>query len=114
MEIQLNIGLGNNPFTYEKASVIAQEILTAAGCSAIESRKDDGVYVHQEEDNVVMRFEFTDEFEWLQRKVKAIANIMNQECIAMYVPYMEGGMLLFQHEWSGEKYPFDIKYFKKF
>jgi hypothetical protein len=114
MEIQLNIGLGNNPFAYEQASVMVQAILSASGGTDIKSRKDDGVYNGEHEENVVMKFDFSGEYLVLRSKIKAIANIMNQECIAVYIPETETGSLCFQHGWQWEGYPFNLKFFKQF
>jgi hypothetical protein len=114
MEIQLNIGLGNNPFAYEQASVMVQAILSASGGTDIKSRKDDGVYNGEHEENIVISFDWTGDWFPLKSKIQAIANIMEQECIAVYIPEMADGLLCFQHGWEGEKYNFNLKFFKQF
>lgn len=117
MELQLNIGLGNNPFNYEQASDLATKILSAHGCYNIQSRKDDGVYIQQEEDNVVMKFNYEGEYEWMYNKLSALSLLMNQECIAWYIPnfpFGNEGVLVYSNTYQGQKNTFNIKFFKQF
>lgn len=117
MELQINIGLGNNPFNYEQASALATAVLSAHGCFNIESRKDEGVYIQQEEDNVVMKFNYEGEYEWMYNKLAALSLLMNQDCIAWHIPkfpFGNEGVLVYSNTYGGEKYTFDLKYFKKF
>jgi hypothetical protein len=114
MNLQLNIGLGNNPYSYSEVVSLVTTALTHGGCSNVECRQSAGKYVEQAEDNVIVSFEYSDEWEWLTRRIKALSTLMNQECIAVYIPNWITGDLLYPDHFTGERYTFDIQYFEKY
>lgn len=115
MRLELNIGLGNNPYNYEQALALILPALEHGGCSNIEYRQSAGEYQGTgAEQNIIMRFNYSDEYEWLTRRIKALSTLMNQECIALYIPEWEQGDLLYPDYWAGERYNFSLIYFERF
>lgn len=115
MKLELNIGLGNNPYNYEQALALILPALEHAGCSNIEYRQSAGEYQGTgAEQNIVMKFKCTGDYMSLTNRIKALSTLMEQECIALYNVWYNEGVLLYPSHWMAEKYEFDMKYFERF
>ena len=115
MKVELNIGLGNNPFDASSAAMLAANVLTKNGATGLAFRTSQGAYVEQPEPNVIMAFEWSiDSNKSFQDLLEALAVIMNQECIAFYVPAWKDGGLTYRTGWDGDRQDFMLEYFERF
>ena len=121
MKVELNIGLGNNPFDGSAAALLTFNVLTKHGASNTAFRLSKGKYVGSGEDNVIAIFDWDINHDGLwqfnkvgfQTLLEALATIMTQECIAFYVQDWSDGGLTFAPEHDGERYDFDLQYFER-
>jgi hypothetical protein len=119
MKVELNIGLGNNPFDASSAAMLAANVLTKNGATDLVFRTSQGTYEEQAEPNVIMKFEWDVEgaktFHGMsfQDLLEALAVIMTQECIAFYVQEWKDGGLTYRTGFEGERYDFDLQYFER-
>jgi hypothetical protein len=115
MKVELNIGLGNNPFDASSAAMLAANVLTKNGATELVFRTSQGTYEQQAEPNVIMKFEWdVDGAISFQDLLEALAVIMTQECIAFYVPSWSDGGLTYRTGWDGERLDFMLEYFERF
>lgn len=116
MKVELNIGLGNNPFDASGAAMLAANVLTKNGATDLVFRTSQGTYVEQPEPNVIMQFEWNvdDGAIAFQDLLEALAVIMTQECIAFYVPSWKDGGLTYRTGWDGDRLDFMLEYFERF
>lgn len=113
MKVELNIGLGNNPFDASSAAMLTSNILSKHSATDIAFRESKGVYTGKDEDNIVMQFDWYGDKKSLTELLEALCVIMTQECIASYVPSWEEGQLSFSPLYEGERYEFDMQYFER-
>lgn len=45
-------------------------------------------------------------------EIQNLPNVLNQDSIAMYIPFPAIGNIFFNKDYTGERYKFDIKYFR--
>jgi hypothetical protein len=120
MKVELNIGLGNNPFDASGAAMLAANVLTKNGATELVFRTSQGTYEEQAEPNVIMKFEWDVEgakaFHAMsfQDLLEALAVIMTQECIAFYVQEWSDGGLTYRTGWDGDRLDFSLEYFERF
>jgi hypothetical protein len=116
--VTINIGLNNNPFTAQEIAQNFQELYTNRG-AIIETFEALGEYVENPEPTLVIKIS-TDlaSFIWWKSEVKDFTIIYTQECIPVRVEHTDvNGFqttkqdLIFNPEYSGERYEFDPKYF---
>ena len=116
--VTINIGLNNNPFTAQEIAQNFQELYTNRG-AIIETFEALGEYVDNPEPTLVIKIS-TDlaSFIWWKSEVKDFTIIYTQECIPVRVEHTDSDgfkttkqALIFNPEYSGERYEFDPKYF---
>lgn len=115
MKVELNIGLNNNPFDLSKALSLTVATLSDHGATGFGSRLAMGKFNDSDEPTLVMALDWpATSTASLQSLIEALSTIMNQQCIAVYLPEADQGFLEYAHLWDGEKYTFDMKYFIRF
>jgi hypothetical protein len=116
--VTINIGLNNNPFTAQEIAQNFQELYTNRG-AIVETFEALGEYVDNPEPTLVIKIS-TDlaSFIWWKSEVKDFTIIYTQECIPVRVEHTDANgfkttkqALIFNPEYSGERYEFDLKYF---
>lgn len=116
--VTLNIGLNNNPFTAQEIAQDFQELYTNRG-AIVETFEALGEYVENPEPTLVIKIS-TDlaSFIYWKAEVKEFTIIYTQECIPVQVEHTDTNgfqttkqALIFNPEYSGERYEFDPKYF---
>ena len=116
--VTINIGLNNNPFTAQEIAQNFQELYTNRG-AIVETFEALGEYVDNPEPTLVIKIS-TDlaSFIYWKAEVKEFTIIYTQECIPVQVEHTDvNGFqttkqdLIFNPEYSGERYEFDPKYF---
>lgn len=116
--VTINIGLNNNPFTAQEIAQNFQELYTNRG-AIVETFEALGEYVDNPEPTLVIKIS-TDlaSFIWWKSEVKDFTILYTQECIPVRVEHTDVNgfqttkqALIFNPEYSGERYEFDPKYF---
>ncbi len=116
--VTINIGLNNNPFTAQEIAQHFQELYTDRG-EIVETFEALGQYVENPEPTLVIKIS-TDltSFMWWKGEVKDFTIMYTQECIPVRVEHTDSNgfkttkqELIFNPEYSGERYEFDPKYF---
>jgi hypothetical protein len=116
--VTINIGLNNNPFTAQEIAQNFQELYTNRG-AIVETFEGLGEYVQNPEPTLVIKIS-TDlkSFIWWKSEVRDFTAIYTQECIPVRVDSTDvDGItirkqeLIFNPEYTGERYEFDEKYF---
>ena len=113
-----NIGLNNNPFSYE---TLAQFITNAIGRTneRVEIQLHDGTYVGNDEPTAVIRVIHKSEYQdsqWAEMMAQQLCITCTQECI----PYRHSNdctmaeKLVYHPQFDGDKYDFDGQYFIEF
>ncbi len=124
--VTLNIGLNNNPFTAQEIAQHFQDLYTNRG-AIVETFEALGEYVDNPEPTLVIKIStdlasfiwWADEaFIWWVDEVENFTIIYTQECIPVQVEHTDANgfqttkqELIFNPEYSGERYEFDPKYF---
>lgn len=103
--IKLNIGLENNPYTYQK---VVELIDWTYGKSKI-SRQQTGEYNGEPERTAVFLTESSYNVNKILRAVEVLTEIFTQECIAVKIN--DVGYLVYNPEYKGEKFEFNNEYF---
>lgn len=98
MRTKLNIGLNNNPFTYDEVV----QLVSIHG--PVSARLVQGTYNGQVEPTAVIEVDHIFPVDWTK-----LADTCTQECIA--VQDHQGGQLVFGSTYTGTKYQFDSNYF---
>jgi hypothetical protein len=106
---QLNIGLNNNPYTFE---TITQALIAAFEGEIVATREDVGEYIENAEPTLVAKIITSMDSESARVLVGAMCIQFTQECIGM--KFNEEGTLVYNFKFSGEKYTFDSEYFIEF
>ena len=106
---QLNIGLNNNPYTFER---ISNALVHAFEGEIVATREDIGEYVDSPEPVLVAKIITAMDEESAKILVGAMAMKFTQECIGM--KFNEEGTLVYNPEFKGEQYTFDAQYFIEF
>lgn len=115
---QLNIGLNNNPYTFEKitqALVYAFEgevNFTPSKAPVIETREHMGVYEGRPEPTLVAKIITQMDEESARVLTTMMAMKFTQECIGM--KFNEEGTLVYNPDFKGDQYIFDAEYFIEF
>lgn len=116
--VTINIGLNNNPFTAQEIAQNFQELYPSY-LTIVETFEALGEYVDNPEPTLVIKIS-TDaaSFIWWKSEVKDFTIIYTQECIPVRVEHTDSNgfkttkqELIFNPEYSGERYEFDPKYF---
>jgi hypothetical protein len=116
--VTINIGLNNNPFTAQEIAQNFQELYTNRG-AIVETFEALGEYVENPEPTLVIKIS-TDlaSFIYWKAEVKEFTIMYTQECIPVQVKHTDANgfqttkqALIFNPEYSGERYEFDPKYF---
>lgn len=106
---QLNIGLNNNPYTFER---ITKALVFAFEGEIVATREDIGEYVDSPEPTLVAKIITAMDEESAKILVGAMCLKFTQECIGM--KFNEEGTLVYNPEFKGEQYTFDAQYFIEF
>ncbi len=106
---QLNIGLNNNPYTFE---LITKGLVHAFEGEIVATREHMGVYEGNPEPTLVAKIITAMDEESAKILVGAMCMKFTQECIGM--KFNEEGTLVYNPEFKGEQYTFDAEYFIEF
>lgn len=103
-KIEMNIGLNNNPFT-------AQEIVSVftSMYQSIKHNVQVGEWDGADEPTIVMEFYSNEPVNDLRNLTEALTDTLTQDAIAFR--YNGVGELVFNDNYTGERYPFDEAYF---
>ena len=106
--VTINIGLNNNTMTFNQVLEIVNnfegyEVISFPSKAVI------GQYIGQDEPTVVMELLTTLSNGKILVHFEKLAELMNQECIAVSTDGMD--ILAFSKMYEGEKYNFDLQYF---
>lgn len=102
--MKLNIGLNNNPYTYEDVVNITFDKLASKG-SPLTARLHIGTYLGQPEPTAVIQIDSNAD----RTAIEELCQTFTQECIAV----MQGinGDLVYNPNFKGQQYTFDSNYF---
>jgi hypothetical protein len=106
---QLNIGLNNNPYTFEK---ITEALVVAFEGEIVATREHMGVYEGNPEPTLVAKIITQMDEESARVLTTMMAMKFTQECIGM--KFNEEGTLVYNPDFKGEQYNFDSDYFIEF
>lgn len=118
--VTLNIGLNNNPFTAQEIADNFNEFPVYSSLGAIiETFETLGQYVENPEPTLVVKIS-TDLMSWVwwKSEVEELTIMYTQECIPVRVESTDSSGfkkinqdLIFNPDYTGERYEFDEKYF---
>jgi hypothetical protein len=106
---QLNIGLNNNPYTFE---LITQALVAAFEGEIVATREHMGEYEGRPEPTLVAKIITQMDEESARVLTTMMCMKFTQECIGM--KFNEEGTLVYNPEFKGEQYTFDAEYFIEF
>lgn len=106
---QLNIGLNNNPYTFE---TITRALVYSFEGEIVATREDMGEYIESPEPTLVAKIITALDEESAKILVGAMCMKFTQECIGMKLN--EEGTLVYNPEFEGEQYTFNPEYFIEF
>ena len=106
---QLNIGLNNNPYSFE---LITKGLVHAFEGEIVATREHMGEYLGSPEPTLVAKIVTEMNEESARILVGAMTMKFTQECIGM--KFNEEGTLVYNPEFKGEQYTFDPEYFIEF
>lgn len=106
---QLNIGLNNNPYTFE---LITKALVTAFEGEIVATREDLGEYITSPEPTLVAKIITQMDEESARVLTTMMCMKFTQECIGM--KFNEEGTLVYNPDFKGEQYNFDSDYFIEF
>jgi hypothetical protein len=106
---QLNIGLNNNPYSFE---LITNALVAAFEGEIVATREDLGEYITSPEPTLVAKIITQMDEESARVLTTMMCMKFTQECIGM--KFNEEGTLVYNPEFKGEQYNFDSDYFIEF
>ena len=106
---QLNIGLNNNPYSFEK---ITEALVATFEGEIVATREELGEYITSPEPTLVAKIITQMDAESARILTTMMAMKFTQECIGM--KFNEEGTLVYNPEFKGEQYTFDAEYFIEF
>jgi len=104
-KIEINIGLGNNPFTSDEVKLFLVKLL--GKCTQIQLQV--GEWEGADEDTLVFEIYTDIELDELREYIDFMTIIFEQDAIAFR--FNGTGELVFHEDYKGERYPFDEAYF---
>jgi len=106
---QLNIGLNNNPYSFE---LITNALVAAFEGEIVATREDLGEYITSPEPTLVAKIITQMDEESARILTGAMCLKFTQGCIGM--KFNEEGTLVYNPEFKGEQYTFNPEYFIEF
>ena len=106
---QLNIGLNNNPYTFDK---ITEVLVTAFEGEIVAVREDLGEYETNPEPTLVAKIITAEEYTDAYIMTSIMATKFTQECIGM--KFNDKGTLVYNVDFEGKKMDFNSDYFIEF
>ena len=103
--VKLNIGLENNPYTYQKVDAF---INWTYGIPRV-ARQQTGEYNGEPERTAVFLTSSIDNVETILKTVETLTELFTQDCIAVKIN--DVGYLVYNPEYKGEKFEFSNEYF---
>jgi hypothetical protein len=103
----LNIGLNNNP----KGTFAIADLVKERLADRLTWGKVDSTYLDQQEPTIVLHGETLKAFKDIIDTIKQLSADLDQECIGAEIDGQ--GLLIYPDQFTGERYKFDYKYFKK-
>jgi hypothetical protein len=105
VKFEINLGLGNNPYSYHEAVNLLHKNLRISG-----TRLEVSQYDGQTELTVVAAG--IGNADYVVNVLEGLAKLMNQECIAvMFEGSEKTGRLVYNRSFTGDRMDFDPKYF---
>ena len=105
MKILLNIGLNNNPY-----SIGAIKALLSQKTTILNSQLYDGFYKEPQEPTLVISLSFPDQkLSSVIQYIESLCIELTQECIPVLSDSFE--LLVYNPNYTGEKFKFDNQYF---
>ena len=105
-KVQLNIGLENNPYSFDEVSGYVKWMLSFG---SYEARQEVGEYEGNEERTFVASLGSSDSVEEILQFIEHFTEKFTQDCIAVKIDGK--GYLVYNPSFKGDRLEFDDKYF---
>jgi hypothetical protein len=105
-KIQLNIGLENNPYSFDEVKIRVNVYLSFGN---YEARQEVGEYDGNEERTFVASLDSSDSVKEILQFIEHFTEYFTQDCIAVKIDGK--GYLVYNPSFEGDRLEFDDKYF---
>ena len=104
---EMNVGLENNPFNaYAVEKIIARQFSEP---TTIKTRLHVGEWNGQPEETLIVKISTFDKRKDILKITKNLCSLLTQDAIA--IKDNDGGLLVYNDNFEGEKFTFDTQYF---
>jgi len=105
-KVQLNIGLENNPYSFDDVS---EDVKWMLSFGSYEARQEVGEYEGNKERTFVASLDSVDFIKDILQFIEYLTTIYTQDCIAVKIDGK--GYLVYNPSFEGDRLEFDDKYF---